>query len=373
MNNAKLTDPALLIQAGIDPKTGLPIKFDDQCDKGKDYKRELKKILRIIDEQDAINRFTWYNLPKGLDGQLMERILYYRGQAMFFYLDGNEGDNKFYFLPYTLNGTIDVYGRFKQVTPLPFNGTANDGDIDKPWIQGLVFDPVYDVQIPEDFTTKTNAEILEFIEKSCVILKDYSEQYSQSNISRQILNDPVLDLMSECYPFLRTALIGGTGIRGLKVADDSEVSDVNRANNQLVSAALNAKIFTPIKGTIDFQELTNGSPLKAEEFLVAMQSLDSFRLSTYGLGEGGIFQKKAHMLEAEQETNTGNVGLILRDSLQKRQTFCNIVNSIYGLNVWCEVSETVLGLDTTGDGVAGDDEAGQNETINESEDINDDE
>lgn len=364
-NNAKLTDPTMLIQAGIDPKTGLPIKCDCGSE-SKDHKRDIKKILRIIDEQDAINRFTWYNLPKGLDGQLIERILYYRGQAMLFYLQG-----VFYFLPYSLNGTIDVYGRFKQVTPLPFNGTANDGDAEKPWIQGLTFNPVYDVQIPEDFAEKSQSEILDFIENSCVILKDYSEQYSQTNIARQILNDPVLDLMSECYPFLRTALIGGTGVRGLKVTDDSEVGDVQRANNQLVSAALNARIFTPIKGTINFQELTNGSPLKAEEFLVAMQSLDSFRLSTYGLGEGGIFQKKAHMLEAEQETNTGNTGLVLRDSLQRRQTFCNIVNSIYGLNMWCEVSETVIGLDTTGDGVIGDDEAGQKEMISEevSEDV----
>jgi hypothetical protein len=28
-NNAKLYDPNMLIQAGIDPKTGLPLKFGD--------------------------------------------------------------------------------------------------------------------------------------------------------------------------------------------------------------------------------------------------------------------------------------------------------------------------------------------------------
>lgn len=359
-NNATLTEPnmvELLIQAGINPKTGLPIKFGSS---GCSYHKEIKKILRIIDEQDAINRFTWYNLPPELNGQLIERILYYKGQAMFFYLD-----DKFYFLPYALSGTIDVYGRFKKVTPLPFNGTSNDGDIEKPWIQGLEYIPIYDVQNPDNFITKSVEDIRRLIENSCVILKDYSEQYSQTNISRQILNDPIISLEAECYPFMRTALINGTGVRGLKVADDSEVNDVERASHQLANAALTSKIFTPIKGTIDFQELTNGSPLKAEEYLVAMQSLDSFRLSTYGLGEGGIFQKKAHMLEAEQETNTGNVGLVMRDSLQLRQNFCNIVNSIWGTSIWCETSETVIGIDTTGDGVIGDDESGQNEMIEE--------
>ena len=60
-NNARLVDPSILIQAGINPKTGLPIKASNgnkSC-----LKEEIRKALRIIDEQDAINRFKWYNLP----------------------------------------------------------------------------------------------------------------------------------------------------------------------------------------------------------------------------------------------------------------------------------------------------------------------
>ena len=82
-NNAKLTDPNLLIQAGIDPKTGLPVKMAEGCN----IKSNVKKQLRIVDEQNAINRFTWYNLPEGLNGRLIERILYYKGQGMLFWLN----------------------------------------------------------------------------------------------------------------------------------------------------------------------------------------------------------------------------------------------------------------------------------------------
>ena len=78
-NNAKLPDINTLIQAGINPKTGLPIKLGDE-DKYT-LKSEIKKNLRIKDEQVALNRYKWYNLPSGLDGQLLERILYYKGQA----------------------------------------------------------------------------------------------------------------------------------------------------------------------------------------------------------------------------------------------------------------------------------------------------
>lgn len=304
-----------------------------------------------MDEQNAINRFTWYNLPRGLSGQLIERILYYKGQGMFFRLQ-----DKYFFLPYALDGSIDVYGRFTSVTPLPFNGTSNDGGKgEKPWIQGLSFAPQYEVALPEDFVKEDGTPEVEkmeqFLDKACVILKDYSEQYSQTILPRKTIQEPILDLMSECYPFMRTALINGTGVRGIKVSDDTEAGEVMRANAQITNSALNGTPYTPIKGAIDFQELTNGAPAQAQEFLLAMQSLDSYRLSLYGLGEGGIFQKKAHMLESEQEMNAGNTGLILQDSLTLRQNFATICNSIWGTSIWCEPSETVMGVDVNGDGI----------------------
>lgn len=357
-NNAAIYDVNMLISAGINPKTGLPIAFDNAI--GCISKGDIKKQLRIIDEQNAINRFTWYNLPEGLNARLIERILYYRGQGMLFHMDG-----KFYFLPYALDGTIDVYGRFMGVTPLPFNGTTHDGEEEKkPLIKGWTFEPKYEVLLPEDFEDATEEEIIHELERSCVLLKDYSEQMSQTNISRQILNDPLLDVMSECFPFMRTALLNSTGVQGMRVGTEDEASNVYAANNAIIKAALEGRSKIPVVGGLDFQELSGGNIAKVEEFLVAMQSLDNYRLSLYGLDNGGLFQKKSHMLEAEQEMNTGNVGLVMRDSLQCRQEFCNIANSIWGIDIWCEVSEVVLGMDTTGDGIAGDDEDGQKESTN---------
>lgn len=358
-NNARFYDPTMLIQAGINPKTGLPIKFEDgrSCD----VKGSVKKQLRILDEQNAVNRFTWYNLPEGLNARLIERILYYRGQGMLFWLT-----DKFYFLPYTLDGNIDVYGRFTGVTPLPFNGSSSDGGSgkEKPWIQGLKFKPFYDPAIPEDYIDKSPEELKDLIEGSCVLLKDYTEQLAQTNIPRQIINDPLLDIMAECPAFMRTALKNATGVQGMRVNTENESFNVYAANNAINKAALEGDSKVPIIGNVDFQELTGGATGKAEEYLLAMQSLDNYRLSLYGLDNGGLFQKRSHMLEAEQEVNQGNVGLIMRDSLQCRQEFCTIANSIFGTQMWCEPSEVVLGLDTTGDGVAGDNEAGQKEMIN---------
>ena len=74
----KMYDVSLLIQAGIDPKTGLPIKAmsGTPCT----IKDDIKRQLRIIDEQDAVNRFKWTNLPCNMTSQELERLIYYKGQ-----------------------------------------------------------------------------------------------------------------------------------------------------------------------------------------------------------------------------------------------------------------------------------------------------
>ena len=81
-----------------------------------------------------------------------------------------------------------------------------------------------------------------------------------------------------------------------------------------------------------------------------MQSIDNIRLMGLGLQSGGIFEKKAHLLQSEAQMGQGDVSLILNDGLLRRQHFCNIVNSIWGLGVWCEAAEGATGADKNLDG-----------------------
>ena len=352
-----MIDTDTFIQAGINPKTGLPIKFENTVN----LKSKIKRQLEIIDRQDAINRYKWFNLPDGLNQELIERILYYRGQGMFFYMPTN---NRFYFLPYTLTGKgIDVYGRFIQVTPLPFNGNTSDGDKDKPWIQGLVRDVQYDLMLEEPE--------LSDMDNKCVLLHDYAIGISQTVAARSVTQDAVLDLMSNCLPYLNTALMNSTGVSGMRIQNENERQDVFNMSAAINNCALTGQKYVPIVSGVELQELTSGATGKAEEFLLAMQSLDNYRLSLYGLDNGGLFQKKSHMLEAEQKVNQGMSSIIYTDGLKQRQEFCNIVNSIWGLMIWCDVSEDVLGADTDGDGFASDSDDPQEESI-ESEDISND-
>ena len=336
MPGPKLPNVAELLQAGINPKTGLPIKLGGDPAQ---LKSDIRKILRIVDEQNAVNRYTWYNLPDTLSGELIERILYYRGQAAFFYM---EADNSFYFLPYALDGSIDVYGRYTGITPLPFNGTASDGK-EKPWIVGLHKKPIYGIKYDE--------LKYEDITNSCVLLKDYTNQLSMTNIPRANLNDPLITAEAECVPFMRTSMILGTGIKGMRVNDADQAGSVRDAAVSMESAALSGQGYVPIIGNIEFQELTDGANLKGADYMQAMQSLDNLRLSTYGLDNGGLFEKKAHMLEQEAALNGGSIGLVYADGLRIRQEFCNIVNSIWGLGIAVMPSESAMGGDINHDGV----------------------
>lgn len=334
---AVLPDTQLLIQAGMVNVKNLP-KYDPKTL----LKDNIKKQLRVQDEQVAVNRYKWYNLPSGLDGQLLERILYYKGQGVFFFMPAN---GKFYFLPYALSGSVDVYGRYMGVTPLQFAGgtTSNEKGKEKPWINGLLKKPVYEV--PFEIDEK-------LLEDGCVILKDYTPQLSETIIPRQILQDGLLDAMAEAIPMARTSLIANSGVKGIRVQGEGDALNVLNASKTIEQAAMNGQPYVPIQANTEFQELTNGNVLKSEEYLLYMQALDNYRLSLYGLSTGGLFQKKSHMLEAEQDMNAGHARLSYDDGLVNRQKFADIINSIWGLGVWCEAAETVVNADINGDGLA---------------------
>lgn len=338
MAGPTLPDIQSLINAGIDPRTGLPVKFINSL--SSDRKDAIKRILRVVDEQDHITTFKWYNLPEGLDGDLMERILYYRGRGMFFYF---EPDNKFYFLPFTLNGNIDVYGRFTSVTPLPFNGASTTDGKGEPWITGLIKIPQYTIQM-EDMTWD------DYVNK-CVILNDYCKQISQTIVPRQQLNEPLLDIEAECIPFASTAMLNSTGVGALRVGDQSEQSNVTAMNTTLKAAALNGQSYVATTGQMDFQELQNGNVGQASQFLETMQAFDNFRLQTHGLSNGGLFQKSQYKNNMEVQAGIGTCGSVLQDKLTQRQEFCNVVNSLWGLGIWCEPSEIAVGADYDQNGV----------------------
>ena len=327
------------IQAGVDLKTGLPNRITKPASK-----ENIKIQLRNIDRQDAVNRYVWYNLPMDLPSQEVERMLYYKGQLCFYY---DKDLEQFYFMPYALDGTIDFYGRYNTVHPVPMtSGTTDEGNkAQAQYLAEKKLKCVYGIVADEEFDS----------DNCCVLLHDYSKQLSQTILPRAQIQDPLLDIMADCIPYMQTCLIAGSGIKGVRVNDADQADSVHDASRGLKNAALTQEPWIAIEGNVEFQELTDGATLKAEEYMLALQSLDNFRLSTYGIDNGGLFEKKAHELQSEADINGGPVGLVMQDGLSIRQNFCNIVNSIWGLGIWCEPAQNIMGMDNDGDGAIDED------------------
>lgn len=354
--NARLPNVEPSIAAGIPLKNKNNIKavkeFMEWGNSTNWRKENVRKQLRILDEQDAVNRYKWYNLPCDITSQELERLIYYRGQLCFFYVPEIE---QFIFSPYALDGTIDYYGRYNTVHPVPWaEGMENEKKSPlSAYLATKKLDVLYGVPTEDE-------DVIKWVNKfakgeACVLVHDYTKQLAQNIVSRQILQEPLLDIMSDCIPFMRTCLLANTGVKGMRITNEADYPNVIDANAAFEQAALEGIPYVPIIGQIDFQDLTSGQAMKAEEFLLAMQGLDNFRLSLYGLENGGLFQKKSHMLEAEQSMNAGKAAIPLNDGLTIRQNFADIVNSITGLGISVGIAEEVIGADMNGDGMAYDD------------------
>lgn len=344
-NNARLLEIQTLIQAGINPVTGLPLKASGFSTES-ELKTNLTRFLRIIDEQDAINSGRWHNLPMGLSSQELERMLYYKGQLAFFYF--KELD-KFFFMPYALDGTIDFYGRYNTIHPVPYT-SGKDDEKSKAYknqaelLSQMKLKCIYEVITDADMITE------ELLTNSAVLLHDYCKQMAQTITPRSIIQDPIIELEAEMLPMMRTNLLGGTGVRAVRVQDADQKDSVKEGSSQLKNAALKGDLYIPIEGTIDFQELTGAKTSTEEEYLLAMQSIDNLRLRGHGIQNGGIFEKKAHELQAEANINGGPIEMEQQDRVSIRQRFCNIVNSIWGLGIWYEPSQNITQGDPEGDG-----------------------
>lgn len=341
---AKIINNQLYKQAGVDPKTKKPDRKEDPLK----LKEEFKKVFRIIDEQDAVNRYKWFNLPMDISSEELERLIYYKGQLAFFYY--KELD-KFFILPYALEGTIDFYGRYNHIHPIPMaTGTDDTKEAQNQYkksvnlLSTLKLKVIKEPILPEDLT-------LEDYVNGCVLLHDYTKQLSQTIISRQALNDCFVDVASDILPYLNTALLAGTGIKGMRVNDADSAGEADRASRQVKHSALSGKLYNAMISTVEFQDLADGSPLKTEEFLLALQGIDNMRKGALGIENGGIFQKKAHKLESEQTGNESSVATVFQDGLSIRQRFCMICNSVWGTEMWCEPAESMVQVDLNGDGV----------------------
>lgn len=301
----------------------------------------LYQIMRNHNRIETLERYMWLNVPFGLTQDIIERVLFFRGKGIFYF---NDEVDKFQFLPFALNGTIDEYGRYIRCNTLPFTGVDEEekNSKNKKKDRRLIYenlDIVYDLPY--------NAEMMKMVRQKKtvgIILNDNSLGLTQQPIIRSNYVKPILHLMSTLMQIINTAMYGCADHSLIQVENESEIASINNQINAINFDILKGKRFTPIAGTLPIQPLKTSNTANLEGLFNTFNSLSNFLKSITGIANPGVFDKKAHLLQEEQQLNGSNADDIYYNGLRLRQEFCMMIQAYYNYPIWCESKRGMSGV-----------------------------
>ncbi len=300
--------------------------------------RDFRRALRVEDQNQFMSRFTWYNLPMGITGNDIERMLYYRYQIMMWY---DVTLKKFKVNPFALrskdDNNIDDQGRYMRIRPLPFNGKSQEKDDQTgKWgkYYGLIDRKVY-YDIPE-FESKDKA--VEALRDACVIIRDYSPQVSQENAPRVELSESFIEEVILTHVKRRLCELNSSGFSWIRLQDKAGVENIMAtlmSASQLVEAGIP---YAPIGSTLEIQQGATISSTSIADFWASAQGSDNMRLRTMGIQSDGMLQKQAQQNIAELSLDSISAMGPLGNAWAERLQSCLVWNSMFGTGTYCEPS-----------------------------------
>ncbi len=313
----------------------------------------IYESLAIQDIREFIERYQWVNVPRGLKPALMERILYFRGKALLYY---NKEVEKFQFLPYSLNKTIDEYGRYTRANTHPFIGVSSD-DEGKSLITSdieIVYDDLWlEAELGDPETIQRIKTEWESGDDKGIAIYDSSLILSQQPPIRAITAQPMLSSLATCYQIINTAMFSAADYNLINTQNESEYQSLQAQLGSINENILRGERFGAVLGTIKLESLRTTNASQLQDLWETFNSLDNFRKSTLGVANSGVFNKKERMLQQEQQLNGSNADDIYMNGLMERQTACLLFNQYYGANMWCmskrEPTNTEMGKNMQGD------------------------
>lgn len=347
-------------------------------------KGRLDRITRNIATIDAIQAFSRLkigNLPLGLRSKLIQRIMYYRGNAIGykdFVLE------KYFFLPYSLiaedDQSIDFYGQYTRVRPMSFNGKSTDNrnpktgenidvKIDKKtqlkidavksalkeekdpekrreiitksrqegvYLGTITRIPVYDMK---ELDALINSKGKEWCQQNlCVIFRDYTNLMSENNVARQEMQAPFIEMQAEVLPMLRTVMLKAAMpklLRGDQNARDSMLAEIDA----IEAAILAGETIIPITAWQDIQEINSPDTGRVVEvFAMMYEGYNNIRKTFLGIPNDGAFKKNAHILQDEQDKNSISADQVLDDCLENMKESFDMFNKLFDESVTVEIS-----------------------------------
>ena len=294
--------------------------------------------LKNIDYQQFVTRFKWNNLPEGLDSELFERILYYSGSAMFFYIKDLD---RFYFLPYGMSGEgtqtgIDFYGRFNRIKPYSFNGaTSGAGEVKSKadiYLSTQVRDNIKDIPLVDN-----EEDARKIYENGAVICWDMTPGLAYFVDSRNRISQSYIKYLVKVLIQTKSALINSSGFNlfqaGSETDNDIMQMQIDAINEDRERGKLSAVVSQAL-GNIE--NLQSNAPAAMADFWSSLQSVDNLRLKSMGISNDGVIQKSQYQNIQEQSIDINDAMQVYWNSFMERVKFSAIVNSIWGLDIYPE-------------------------------------
>lgn len=300
--------------------------------------------LKNIDYQQFLTRFRWNNLPEGLTSELMERILYFSGSAMFFYIKDLK---RFYFLPYGMSGEgqttgIDFYGQFNRLKPYSFNGSTDGSGEQKPdgkkisqadlYLSTQIRDNIKDIPI-----VKSEDEAKYVFENGAVICWDSSPGLAYYVDSRNRISQSYVKYLVKVLIQTKSALINSSGFNLFSTDSESGYdlmqAQLDTINKDRERGQLSAVVSKELG---DVENLQSNAPAAIADFWTAWQSVDNLRLKSMGISNDGVIQKSQYQNIQEQSMDLNDSIQVYINAFMERVKFSAIVNSIWGLNIYPE-------------------------------------
>ena len=304
---------------------------------------KIGKSLANIDLQQFLTRFKWHNLPEGMDSELVEKILYFSGSAMFFYI--KELD-RFYFLPYGMSGEktqtgIDFYGRFNRLKPYSFNGSTDGSGEQEAGKRISQADIYLSTQIRDNIKdipfVETEEEARKIFENGAVICFDHTPGLAYYVDSRNRICKPYIEYMIKTLIQTKSALVNSSGFN-LFTSDSESENDLMQLQIDTINADREkgklAAVVNKLLGTVE--NLQSNAPAAMTDFWASVQATDNLRLKSLGISNDGVVQKSQYQNIQEQALDINDSMQVYLNCLMERVKFAAIVNSIWGLNIYPE-------------------------------------
>lgn len=305
---------------------------------------KLGQSLKDMDYQQFLTRFRWVNLPEGLSSELLERILYFSGSAMFFYI---KELNRFYFLPYGMSGEgtetgIDFYGQYNRLKPYSFNGsTDGSGELNAAgkklssqdlYLSTQIRDNIKDIPI-----VATEEEARKVYENGAVICFDRTPQLSYLIESRNRISQSYVKYLIKILIQTKSALINSNGFNLFSTDSESAADILQLQIDTINEDRENGKLAAVVSSNLgNIENIQSNAPTAITDFWNAFVAADNLRLKSLGIQNDGVIQKKQYQNMQETTLDVDAAMQIYMNSYLERVKFAAIVNSIWGLGIYPE-------------------------------------